>query len=632
MKLSIPISLKVLKEEGMSKILADVLACKAERVFICLMSSVLIPGVLSEDRLQQARVAVETFRAAGLEVGFWIDTLGHGAPLVGDFEAFPKDRYASLTGAAGDQPPTALCPLDENLLEDYAAAVTKLAQLGPDIIMTDDDLRITRASRYYFGCFCDKHLELFYKEVGERVPREELPQKILTGGPSKYRDAYLKIQAQGLNGFVARVRQAIDAVDSNIRFALCVTAEMWDATGLHMPDFVRLAAGNTQPLMRTYGAAYWRAGLHHVIECTRHQCFVLQGTDIEMMAEGDVYPRPRYNVPSRVLELFYYALIADGNCKGMLGYVTDYHQKPGYEDGYINRHIKNEPLRQGVEELFEGKKAVGVYLHHEEHLVRNWVLPDTHVPGVADRLTVGHKPASHDMLTDNSIPSVFAQGEYPCLMVGENARTATAETLKNGAILDATAAMILAEKGIDTGILSCEAAEYLQERYLAADDAIPNMDCGALRRITCKETAKILSRFEDGSPASYTYENAQGNRFYVIAFDHFFTNHGGEPRKNFLNNYYRQADLMAAIEWMCGKKLPVKCPKNPSLYVYTAKKDGAMSVLLLNLHMDSIDPPVLELDKEYTSIKTVNCTGTLEGNRVVLSELHPYSMAAFEVR
>ena len=117
----------------------------------------------------------------------------------------------------------------------------------------------------------------------------------------------------------------------------------------------------------------------------------------------------------------------------------------------------------------------------------------------------------------------------------------------------------------------------------------------------------------------------------VLAYDQFLADHKEKPILNFLNNYYRQADLVKAIEWMCGHRLPVTCLRNPNLYVYTAKGSGAMSVLLLNIFMDGIDQPVLQLDGEYKHIRAVNCTATLDGDKVYLSEMQPYSMAAIEV-
>ena len=631
MRLSVPISLKTLTQEQFPAVLKSLQACKASRAFICGLGNIYDPRALTKPVLRQIRWAVQSLKENGLEVGIWFSTLGHGQTLVGDYADSLKERYTSLTGIHGDQPEHSICPLDPNFLEDFAQGVKKLAQQKPDILMTDDDLRITRGTYYYFGCFCHRHLEILYKELGERIPREELENKIFVGGANKYRDAYQKVLAQSLTGFVTHMRKTIDSVDENIRFAVCSTAEHWDLVGLEVQDYARVYAGKTKPLLRTSGAPYWPRGIVYAIECTRAECAMLRDSGIELMAEGDVYPRPRYHVPSRKLELYTYALIADGNCEGLLGYIFDYHQKPDYETGYIDRYVKTEPLREGVGQLFAGKQAVGIYAHIPMHKVKNWVLPDEPLPGIATRLSSAHRAPADDTLCDSSIPCTYTPGEYPCLLTGENARSAEPSLLKNGTILDATAAMILSQRGIDTGICTSEPASFQQEHYIAQNDTIPNVDCGGLRKITCKETVTVLSRFEDGSVASYTYENAEGQRFYVIAFDHFFTEHVAAQRKNFLNNYYRQADMTRLVPWLCGKPLPATCPKNPGLYMYTARKDNALSVLLLNVHEDGIDEPVITLDGAYTAIRSVNCTARLEGDRVYLSELHPWSMAAFEV-
>lgn len=55
---------------------------------------------------------------------------------------------------------------------------------------------------------------------------------------------------------------------------------------------------------------------------------------------------------------------------------------------------------------------------------------------------------------------------------------------------------------------------------------------------------------------------------------------------NYYNNYYRQKQLTDVIEYLCGKRLPAVCEKNPNLYILTAKGDGKMSVLMLNIFAD----------------------------------------------
>ena len=42
--------------------------------------------------------------------------------------------------------------------------------------------------------------------------------------------------------------------------------------------------------------------------------------------------------------------------------------------------------------------------------------------------------------------------------------------------------------------------------------------------------------------------------------------------------------------------------------------------------------PEIRLDKAYRTIRFLNCTGKLEGDRVILDHIPPYGFAAFEVR
>jgi hypothetical protein len=154
----------------------------------------------------------------------------------------------------------------------------------------------------------------------------------------------------------------------------------------------------------------------------------------------------------------------------------------------------------------------------------------------------------------------------------------------------------------------------------------------ALRNITCKDGVEALSEFRPcGTPSSYRYENAAGQRFYVLAIDLYYswvTNCSA----NFIKSYYRQADLSEAIAWIAGKPLPAFCPKNPNLYILASKRNDAMSVALANVYFDDVFAPEIQLDKTYTEIRFLNGSGTLDGDRVSLSDIPPYGFVAFEVK
>ena len=419
------------------------------------------------------------------------------------------------------------------------------------------------------------------------IPREKLEELIFTGGKNKYRSAYMELAGDTLLDFAKDMRKALDEVDPSIRMSACGCFDTWDFEGTDCIEIARAFAGNTKPFLRTIGAPYHHSELCNVIEETRNQLWWCQDSGVEVISEGDTYPRPRYNVPAKGLELFDMALLADGSADGILKYMTDYVQEAHYEMGYIARHVKNEPLREGIKDLFGGKKPVGVRVHAVLHKVENWDLGDTLKPDAAKLLMESVK-APHKIITHNSIPTMYGKGTYPILLCGENARYIDREDLKYGAVLDVEAARILQEMGVDTGLVSEETAEYKEECYLRAGDAIRNLGDVSLKRVTCKEGASVQSVFlPDETPASYCYENADGNRFLVLAYDAYASGKSA----NYFNNYYRQEQMVEALEWMSGKKLPAVSFKNPYLYLITSGDETSMAVALFNIFPDEIYEP-----------------------------------------
>ena len=134
-------------------------------------------------------------------------------------------------------------------------------------------------------------------------------------------------------------------------------------------------------------------------------------------------------------------------------------------------------------------------------------------------------------------------------------------------------------------------------------------------------------------PATYLYENANGQRFCVMAFDAKESVRSARSLLEHYRSYGKSKLLMDAVEWLGGKKLPARSENNPDLYIMAkTDKDGAMAVGLWNLHRDKIRVPEIILDKDFSSIEFINCTGKLEGNKVTLSTIHAYDFAGFEVK
>ena len=90
--------------------------------------------------------------------------------------------------------------------------------------------------------------------------------------------------------------------------------------------------------------------------------------------------------------------------------------------------------------------------------------------------------------------------------------------------------------------------------------------------------------------------------------------------------------LAREIEWLCGKKLPVSCPKNPDLYVMCEKNGDTMSVLLLNCFADKILTPTVMLDRSYTSVECVGCEAYLDGNKLIFkSDIEAFGFVTFRL-
>ncbi len=628
-KVAVPISLRTLTNENINDYIKLVKDSKIERVFIGIYGSVFGSDFPAFD-LNELGNFVSEFKKNNIEVGIWVEALGHGVVLTHERMVRAKESFTLIEGADGGKIEGSYCPMDPDFREAFKRGMMKLAKCHPDILMIDDDFRLNARSAYYMGCFCKLHLNEFYKKIGEVVPRSELEKLIFTGGKNKYRDAYMEVSAQSLLDFAKYIRSGIDEIDPSIRLGACTFFENWDYCGTDAIELAKAFAGNTKPFLRTTGAPYSVINkVHEVIEDTRLQAKWCNENGVEVFGEGDVYPRPRYNVPAKKLEIFDIGLLADGRLDGNLKYMIDYNQKIDYELGYIERHNNNEGLRNEIKAIFKDKTETGVRSINIMHKIKNWELPDKCVPDIANTLTLAFKNTSRKLLAGNSIPSTLSENEYPVLLIGENARYINESDLKNGAILDAVAAKILTEKGYDVGLKSITDIDGVKGEYFPEfNDEMAVSNC-LFKNVECKEGAEVLSTFTpNNAVASYRYENGQGQRFFVLALDMYLS----QPTVNYCNNYYRQEQLVNAIEWAGNKKLPVKILKNPDLYIQAAKNENSMSVLLINNFADEIIKPEIQLDRCYNKIKFVNCDGELVGDKVVFKDIQPYAIIAFEVK
>lgn len=638
-RFSAPIILDTVNEQTYPWFLARLREAKVTRVILCGLGPVYRPeGNIQSCATFRAHLAktAAALREEGFEVAFWIGGFGHGAPLQHETERDrPTASFTALRGLDGREGGADFCPSDPTFRAAYAKGLRILAALHPDLIMIDDDFRINvRDAVYDLACFCDRCMGAICDLVGEQMTREEFRKKAFVGGKNPYRCAYMRVTGENLLSFAREMRAAVDEVDPSVRLGTCMCYDTWDMDGTDGIALAYAFAGRTKPFLRTIGAPYHDIRVGAAVEATRAQAAWCRDAGIEIYAEGDVYPRPRYNVPACSLELFDLALLASGAVDGDQKYMFDYTRHPSYEPGYVARHVKNAPLRAGIDALFGDKTPVGVRVVEQMHKVEAWDLPEKLPAPLGRYLHKAFRSRAARMLSEAAVPTAYTDTGYPAVIFGENARGITAAELKNGALLDVTAARILQEQGIDVGLLHAEPHTFAGEYYRAKSDTVMGLSAVPFCKMEVSAHAEITTLLlPDRAPGSYRYENREGLRFAVIACDTYAALPDGK-QKEYYNNYYRQQELRDALVWVGRKPLPVRCDGNPYLYAICAEdaEGTALSVALFNVFEDEILQPVVTLSRPYTAIRFVSGKGRLEGDRVILEEIPPFGTAVFEVQ
>lgn len=620
-KITVPVMNENLKRCGLERTLEELKRLDAERVLLALDTYETDPEKRKE-MVEELADNCRFMKAHGYEVGTWFWTF-----LLKDNKEFRNMRSLS-----GKEIPETMCPTDDKFVAFAAEYVKELATTGVDLILFDDDFRYGILSDTP-ACLCDGHIEAINRITGEQADLEEISRQIQTGGRNKVRDAYLQANGDAFRRFAAAIRAAVDEVNPDIRIGACACMTSWDIDGTDAYELAKLLAGNTKPFVRLIGAPYWAVRrnwgncVQDVVELERMESVWTRKGEIEIWAEGDAWPRPRYNCPSSYLESFDMAIRAAGCTDGILKYGLDYHTNADYETGYAKAHERNSENYKGIQELFSDKESCGVRVYESMKKVADLVVP-TKVNDRADLEDLFFSKAART-LSHNAIPSVY-EGEGVCgIVFGENARNLPLTALKKGLILDIAAAEILTERGVDVGLLAIgDCAQDGSEEHFFYNNNCHLAQAEMVYDITLKASAEILSDMKTSKgvfPVSYRYENPDGNRFLVLNLNTRFGKLG------LMKTYERSRQYAEQIPWLSGEKLPAYVYGHPSLYMQCKKKDTAMAVGLWNLFADIAVEPVVELAEVYSEIRFLNCSGRLDGDKVYLSDIPAFGFAAFEV-
>ncbi len=628
---TVPIMRHAVNRENRADFLKLLKKARADRLFIATDDEE-NPDI-REKALEELKDNIAYFKDNGLSVAIWLgSTIGHGATLLNSQDKGERSEFQRLVDLSGQDLYDTHCPYDKSFQEHLGKVIARYADLGADFLILDDDYRLSQHGRE-LCCACELHMAKICEYCGEEITREQLKQLAFTGKKNKYRDAWMKAQGESLKELAQAIRDGVDKVNPDFPLAVCSAYCSWDLDGTDPIEITDILAGKNKKILRLHGAPYWAPlndkPIEGVCEIERmFASFLVRRPDIEIISEGDVYPRPRTNVPASLLEIMDGALRADGSFDGILKYMINYNDRPLHEQGYINRHAYNLPKLRGIERIFSQGANAGVRVLIRPHLIEGADLD------VVSARQQSPYPDAGIMLSMCGIPTIY-KGEGVCAaLFGENARHFAPEAYKKGAILDAVSAKILFEEGVDVGIASI--GELKESGFGSLHDgttgygqtvwkASATFLCGEFKKnIRPTLTVNIGGKKQ---PLAYCYENAEGQRFLVFTF--VADKLASYPL--FFRSYEIQGALLREIPWVARQALPAVIEKEVEIYTLCEKGENYTSVALFDCYADNILEPVITLDKEYSKLECVGCQGHIEGNKIILDAPIPaYDFAAFK--
>ena len=626
MKTVIPLREAELADNGITGYIERVKQCACNEVLISVTSSESFEA--TENGAKELKVFCDQFHKAGIKTGIWIHPT---------LNLVPFRKYVNLLPLKGEPINGKCCPMDDDYCRDagyYAALIVK--HTGTKNLILEDDFRM-QFPYLPACCFCEHHMKFYSEYIGKPVTKEEMEENLF-GEPNIYREAWVKGSQAGLVKLAKAIREAVDAVDPDVEICFSTGPANCGADGTDVFELIDILKGKHKTAtIRLSGGPYWQEGFYltrnmmAAVELERYTALKCRQKGIIGRAEGDCFPRPRHIVPASHLETFHTALMFDGNAEEILKYMMDYVSSPRYEQGYTNAHIKSLPMYEKIEQIIQDTELVG-FNPVEDFALQAY----THHLNPVPEKEVFESPV-RNFCTDNALPTAH-ESDGVNILFGDRARKIDLQLLKNGSIIDLVAAKVLIERGIDVGIeaihdctfpggreyfieetenvntaMSFDAAQLqLNERAVVKSYFIPNTSGVSYHSI--KDGALCSSQIV----SSYLYENKDGLKFLVFNFnaDQCSTRRASQ---GVFTNYCRERLILDSYEWLHGSKLDAYCEGHPWLYMLVRKNENKCVVGLWNYCADDIDLPVVNLGDTYQKAAFINCDGTLEGNKALIT-------------
>ena len=537
------------------------------------------------------------YRARGIEPYFWLGhSLGHG----GELSTKVQVPFQTMVGADGEESKGCFCPLDEGLKQYLVDVVTTLAKADIPLILLDDDFRVNyHMPGVDIGCFCPLHVDRFNRENATNYSGLELAELVYRGEDDT-RAKFLKTAGDSLLELAYAMEQAVHSVNPDTRLGLATAMIHYSSEGYDVRQLAKVLAGPTRPYLRVFGAPYHVKNnpmlLGYTVDTAKHLADYLSGCDIEIIGEGDTYPHTRFFTNRTTLQTHLLASRCSG-MRNMLHYPFCFAASPDFETIYVETAQKLRPTMTLLDTLLpQTQKATGI----QPVLTFGNLI---HIP-ISRKMTKRERvwpdePLALKMLTQFGIPTVPAHSasNQPVLLAGYNGFDCTDEQintlLDRGAIIDATAAGWLLERGFDIGLENIKPLDTVPtfEQYCGdfscryRDEQVWLLSPGdtPFFNLTPKPCASVAGWFITGTdgnrtPSCVAYSNGR-RKVFALGFDFF------SVRASFqaVSNMARAEQIRNVCRWL-GTEIFLE--NEEFLYINAYTRGNTYTVCLVQTNTD----------------------------------------------
>ena len=551
-----------------------------------------------------------------------------------DFAGVRRDmadrfNFRWAVNADGKQSRAVACPLDDAWRGHVRFMYRTFAEMQPERIWIDDDVRMTMRADMHCPCFCDVCLEEMARRTGQTFDRQELLKAIMADPPNLVRNAWLDYQQALMVGIVRDVEQAVHAVSPDTHVSLMHSHfEIHTPEGRKWSELVE-ALGQPTPWFRPGIGPYTEVAGMGILEATHtaRQTAAILPPHIPVIPEIENYPHSRFGKSLATVR----ADLVIGQLLGLPEMTFSIYRMSERldlelkrDDAWARLLRETKPYLQQIADLNIGRdqfRGVSLPLHEEvaRHVhgageqtrpiflyrLRPW---DTALPmfGVATH----YRPGGVTALA----------GEQVLCLSDEELR----EALQGGLLLDARAAesLLLDGKGELIGITgrlpdAPGVTEVISDsEFGGLPGDIINLRCeGTPRQFAWQDGSRVISRVREysGKDAGHgvvLYENAQGGRVAVLPYDsqqHLVSlGLAVNPISSatFLN-WPRQDQLLKVLAWLGRGPLPLFVPGATGVLPLLIDQGDRLVVGVTNMSYDAIEGLQLRLAMPAVPVRKV---------------------------